>query len=79
MYSLDNFFRVIEDSGEAGYSVAKSTNIPKSSFTKWRMEHTKPSFDALLKIADYLNVSLDYLVGRDPVPNNNKSPRGGNG
>ena len=30
---------------------------------------SEPKFNMLLKIADYFNVSLDYLLGREPVEN----------
>lgn len=30
---------------------------------------SEPKFNILLKIADYFNVSLDYLLGREPVEN----------
>lgn len=30
---------------------------------------SEPKFDMLVKIADYFNVSLDYLLGREPVEN----------
>lgn len=30
---------------------------------------SEPKFEMLLKIADYFNVSLDYLLGREPVEN----------
>lgn len=28
----------------------------------------KPAFDVLISLADYYNVSLDYLVGRSDIP-----------
>lgn len=30
---------------------------------------SEPKFDILFKIADYFDVSLDYLLGREPVEN----------
>jgi transcriptional regulator with XRE-family HTH domain len=33
---------------------------------------TKPSFDVLIALADYFNVSLDYLVGRSNSSARNK-------
>jgi len=33
---------------------------------------TKPSFDVLISLADYFNVSLDYLVGRSNSSARNK-------
>lgn len=32
----------------------------------------KPDFDGLLALADYFDVSLDYLVGRTDNPNSHK-------
>lgn len=45
------------------YALEKATGASKGSFIKWRT--SSPSVDILIKIADYLNVSLDYLVGRE--------------
>ena len=42
----------------------KEMDITLSSIYAWRIGKAKPSFDALIKIADYFNVSLDYLAGR---------------
>jgi len=32
----------------------------------------RPTYDMLIKLADYFDVSLDYLVGRTDNPNVNK-------
>ena len=36
----------------------------------WQREHTLPSLDYLLAIADYFSVSPDYLLGRSDDKNN---------
>lgn len=41
-----------------------SCNVQSNAYTKWKSGIAKPSLDALIKIANYFNVSLDYLVGR---------------
>jgi len=43
----------------------KEIDLTLSSIYAWRMGKAKPSIDALIKIANYFNVSLDYLVGRE--------------
>ena len=34
----------------------------------------QPSIEGLIALADYFNVSLDYLVGRDDIPNRKEQP-----
>jgi len=34
----------------------------------YEKDETKPSYDTLLALADYFDVSLDYLVGRSDDP-----------
>lgn len=43
--------------------VAKGTNIPRSTFSDWKKGRSKPKQDKLIKIADFLNVSMDELLG----------------
>jgi transcriptional regulator with XRE-family HTH domain len=42
--------------------VAKEAGISLASFTEWNKGKAKPSLDAVVKLAAYFNVSLDYLV-----------------
>jgi transcriptional regulator with XRE-family HTH domain len=44
-------------------TIAKSLGIATSAPVKWKTG-TIPNGETLAKIADYLNVSVDYLLGR---------------
>ena len=43
--------------------LAKDLDISYSSLNKYEREDQQPSFGTLIKIADYFNVSVDYLLG----------------
>lgn len=38
-----------------------------SAVVKWEKGECEPSFDILVKIADYFGVTLDYLLGRNEI------------
>ncbi|MEF9983748.1 MAG: helix-turn-helix transcriptional regulator [Oscillospiraceae bacterium] len=44
-------------------------NSTKATIGNFENGNKKPSLDALIKIANYFEVSLDYLVGRSDDPN----------
>ena len=46
------------------YKVSKDTKISKSNYQDWR-DGREPLIPTLIVLADYLSVSLDYLVGRE--------------
>lgn len=47
--------------------------LPNSAITEWKKGKSKPSTEAIIKIADYFNVSADYLLGRDNIQENIES------
>lgn len=57
------------DKGLSQKALAQLSNM--SVKTYWQYEHgvNKPGLDALITIANFYNVSIDYLVGRDDIPN----------
>ena len=68
---------VSSDVAERIKAVAKSKNIPLKSLldkvglgvnTMINMKTSMPKSDNLAKIADYLDVSVDYLLGRSDSP-----------
>ena len=50
--------------------LAKIINVERSSIGKYESANTIPSNDTLIKIAEYFNVSTDYLLGKANVKNN---------
>ena len=53
---------------EKGYTQEQMANIleiGQSAYAKWENDRTEPSFENLIKLADLLEVSFDWLFGRD--------------
>lgn len=44
--------------------MAKTLGIPFRSYRRYESGESEPTISTLCTIADYFNVSLDYLVGR---------------
>lgn len=70
---MEHSFRIltiIQERGISAYKLAKETGISESLFSKWKKKPTSEIASLnLVKIASYLDCSVDYLLGRtdDPV------------
>lgn len=63
MNEIYDRYKVIRDSRNVKDSqVAKETGITKSTFSEWKSGKYTPKQDKLQKIANYFNVSVDYLM-----------------
>lgn len=68
MELIERIFTLIEQSGKGIYVIEKEIGLTRGSLSNWKLGRTKqPSADALSKIADYFNVSVDYLLGRTGI------------
>ena len=45
--------------------LAEQIGIKRNTYSDWENGKTEPSFENLVKLADLLDVSLDWLFGRD--------------
>ena len=52
--------------------VASNIGITERNYQRYDANDQRPSFDILISLADFYNVSLDYLVGRTKNPEINK-------
>ena len=46
---------------------AQALKVSQQTVASWEIGRTEPSNTALKDIADYFNVSTDYLLGRDAI------------
>ena len=52
-----------------------STSTPiivRNTISRYETGEREPGIDELIKIADYFNVSVDYLIGRTENPKMNR-------
>lgn len=56
------------DRGISQIKLAKYFNYGSTAIANYESGRNEPSFDVLIKIADYFGVSVDYLLGREDKP-----------
>lgn len=59
--AIRNYLR---ENGMRSYKLAEASGCNKTSLNDWLYQRRLPSTRSLIRLADYMNVSLDYLVGR---------------
>ncbi len=53
--------------------LADFLGISERSYQNYEYGNREPSFDVTVKLANHLNVSIDYLLGRTDNPHSHKS------
>lgn len=61
MYSI--FEQLLQKHGVTPYKVSKDTGISQVTLSNWKNGISTPKQDKLKIIADYFNVSLNYIMG----------------
>lgn len=56
-----------KENGLTQTEVAKKLFLSQNGYASYESGRTEPNIETLCKLADYYNVSLDYLVGRNRV------------
>lgn len=51
--------------GYTALQMANSLSVSLRTYRHYESEKTSPSLETLVKIADILDISVDYLLGRD--------------
>ena len=58
--------------GKTQKDVALFLNISERAYQHYELNDREPPLSNVIQLADYFNVSIDYLVGRTDVPEVNK-------
>ncbi len=59
----------LDEKGMRSYKLAEASGCNKTALNNWLYQRQLPSTRALMKLADYMNVSLDYMLGLTPDKN----------
>lgn len=62
---MKNLLLALKNVGISQRQAANDLQIDHSLFNRYVLEKVEPSVNMALKIAEYLDVSIDYLVGRE--------------
>lgn len=62
MTIYERFEVLLKNAGVKVADVTRATGISSTVFSEWKKGKSQPKADKLRKIADYFNVSLDYLM-----------------
>lgn len=66
------FIKLLQSRNMSAYKLSFDIHIPQSSISYWKRGLKAPTAENLITLADYFNVSIDYLVGRTDKPEVNK-------
>ena len=58
--------------GISQLKLAMDLNMSQNTISRYETGEREPGINELIKIADYFNVSVDYLLGRTNNPNMQK-------
>ena len=72
MVNLDNLFARIKEQGLNAQRLSKATGISSGNIGDWKRGRSAPSASALFVLADCLDCSIDYLLGRTENPEVNR-------
>lgn len=62
-----NLVKLREKMGYSVLRMAEELNLPPTTYQQYESGKYEPPFDRLFAMADYFNVSLDYLMGRSEI------------
>lgn len=65
MYEI--FAKLLEEKGLKAADVTRATGIKSPVFSEWKKGKSKPNTEKMIKIANYLGVTVEYLTtGKNP-------------
>ena len=67
MDTVDKILDLIKQKGVTKQQFLKEVGFDKSAIGDWKRGTTQSYMKHIDKIADYFNVSVDYLLGRDEI------------
>ena len=64
----ERFLKLRKERDLTQKQLASELHFSENAIQNYERKRSNPTYDALIHIADFFNVSLDYLVGRTDNP-----------
>jgi len=64
---LKNLKILREEAGISQKALAESIGVSQQSINKYENHNIEPDIETMIRIADYFNTSVDYLIGHTDV------------
>lgn len=61
----DRFEEILKQKKKKKYHLIKEKICSSDTFFKWKKFNRDPRIETVIKLADYFDVSIDYMVGRE--------------
>lgn len=75
MYEYEIFKRLLDEKHLTPYKVHKATGISTATLSDWKNSKSTPKIDKMQKIAEFLGVTVDYLMtGEDKQSDEQQTP-----
>lgn len=69
MDTIQKIIELLNKKGISGAKMSRDLGFSNAVFSQWKTGKQKPSAEKLLKMAEYLGVSADYLLGIEQKEN----------
>ena len=64
LYNKSIFFERLTSLNVSNKDLSQNVGVSSGNISDWKSGRSKPNIDTIIKISDYLDVSVDYLLGR---------------
>lgn len=66
----DLFVQLLQERNITAYKLSKDTGLSEALISNWKSGRQLPKYDSIKILCDYLEVSADYLLGRETSDTN---------
>lgn len=67
---FENIRNLREDNDKKQQELADYLNIKQTTYSKYELGKINIPIEVFIKLADYYEVTIDYIVGREPLKKN---------
>ena len=72
MTKIPRLFELMKEHSISSKKLSDDTKISTGNISDWKSGRSQPSLDKIRILADYFNVSIDYLLDRTDNPDSHK-------